>query len=319
MPYATRRRARRSYRRNTGARKTSTRTRRTYRRSYTARTPRYRKRRTMPKRRILNLTSRKKRDQMAPISNMLGGSPAPTAELRAPALFSTTADGIVPMFVWIPTARAAQDFSNSPGMVHNPTVRTAHTTYMVGLSENLLFQTSSATPWNWRRICFTYKGSDLWPDAPSLDPADHPYYREDSSGYARLWAVPSATNRAAIYSILFKGAGGGIDWTTSHPGLLNAKVDTTRVNLKYDKVRRITSGNDAGVIKRFKMWHPMRKNLRYDEDEEGDYTESVPLSTTSHLGMGDYYVIDIFISLLGSGINDQFSINSTSTLYWHER
>ena len=66
--------------------KTSTRTRRTYRRSYTARTPRYRKRRTMPKRRILNLTSRKKRDQMAPISNMLGGSPAPTAELRAPAL-----------------------------------------------------------------------------------------------------------------------------------------------------------------------------------------------------------------------------------------
>ena len=72
---------------------------------------------------------------------------------------------------------------------------------MVGLSENLLFQTSSATPWNWRRICFTYKGSDLWPDAPSLDPADHPYYREDSSGYARLWAVPSATNRAAIYSI----------------------------------------------------------------------------------------------------------------------
>ena len=67
------------------------------------------------------------------------------------------------------------------------------------------------------------------------------------------------------------------------------------------------------------MWHPMRKNLRYDEDEEGDYTESVPLSTTSHLGMGDYYVIDIFIPLLGSGINDQFSINSTSTLYWHER
>ena len=53
-------------------------------------------------------------------------------------------------------------------------------------------------------------------------------------------------------------------------------MDTTRVNLKYDKVRRITSGNDAGVIKRFKMWHPMRKNLRYDEDEEGDYTESVP-------------------------------------------
>ena len=36
-------------------------------------------------------------------------------------------------------------------------------------------------------------------------------------------------------------------------------------------------------------------------DEEGDYTESVPLSTTSHLGMGDYYVIDIFIPLLGSG------------------
>ena len=179
---------------------------------------------------------------------------------------------------------------------------------MVGLSENLLFQTSSATPWNWRRICFTYKGSDLWPDAPSLDPADHPYYREDSSGYARLWAVPSAINRAAIYSILFKGAGGGVDWTTSHPGLLNAKVDTTRVNLKYDKVRRITSGNDAGVIKRFKMWHPMRKNLRYDEDEEGDYTESVPLSTTSHLGMGDYYVIDIFIPLLGSGITISFPL-----------
>ena len=72
------------------------------------------------------------------------------------------------------------------------------------------------------------------------------------------------------------------------------------MNLKYDKSDALRRGNDAGVIKRFKMWHPMRKNLRYDEDEEGDYTESVPLSTTSHLGMGDYYVIDIFIPLLGS-------------------
>ena len=146
MPYATRRRARRSYRRNTGARKTSTRTRRTYRRSYTARTPRYRKRRTMPKRRILNLTSRKKRDQMAPISNMLGGSPAPYSRASSPSPFLDHRGRYRTDVRLDPNRKSGPRLQQQPRDGAQPHHGTAHTTYMVGLSENLLFQTKQCDP-----------------------------------------------------------------------------------------------------------------------------------------------------------------------------
>ena len=271
------------------------------------------------KKRILNLTSRKKRDTMPPRTNMVNGA-GPTIEQDTfPVLAPPAVDGTPPVFVWVPTARQAEDFSNTPGMLHNPTVRTATNCYMVGLKEVIHIETASSAAWAWRRICFTYKGPDLHPDNTSLDPADAEYWRETSNGYNRLWNVPSTANRAALFAIIFKGAQ-GIDWRdTPMSGFLTARLDTTRINVKYDKTRRVVSGNDNGVMRTHKLWHPMRANLQYDEDEQGDYTETTAVSTTGKVGMGDYYVVDFFIPTTGASTNDQLLINSTSTLYWHER
>lgn len=144
------------------------------------------------------------------------------------------------------------------------------------------------------------------------------YYRETSNGYQRFWNWPTAVQRSAIYAILFKGAEAA-DWEVSRGGIITAPLDRTRINVKYDKTRTLKSGNADGTMRSYKLWHPMRQTLVYDEDEEGDAQNTTSMSTTGKPGMGDYYVVDIFVPLLGATTLDAIKIDSTSTLYWHER
>jgi hypothetical protein len=105
------------------------------------------------------------------------------------------------------------------------------------------------------------------------------------------------------------------DWSSA----INAQTDPLRVTVKYDKTRTLRSGNDAGTFRTYKLWHRMRKNLVYDEDEVGDQVTSTALSVESKAGMGDYYIMDIFQPLLGSTNQDQLAIRSETQLYWHEK
>lgn len=221
--------------------------------------------------------------------------------------------------LFCPTARSLVQLGGSSGTVVQDAMRTSRTCYMRGLSEHLRIQTNSPAPWLWRRICFaaksnafrTYVSADT-PNTTNLS------YAELSSGYSRLainQVVNAAPNTTTVFnSIIFKGSQ-GVDWNDP----ILAPVDTARVDLKYDKTRRLTSGNQSGMFKETKLWHPMNKNLTYQDDEYGEQMTSSVFSVDDKRGMGDYYVLDLFSSLLGTSTSDILAVTYQASLYWHEK
>jgi len=96
-------------------------------------------------------------------------------------------------------------------------------------------------------------------------------------------------------------------------------VDTRRVDLKFDKVYRISSGNANGVFRERKLWHPMNKNLVYDDDESGAGENGGTFSVNDKRGMGDYFIVDIFQPGTGATATDYLQVTSATSLYWHEK
>lgn len=245
-------------------------------------------------------------------------SPTGASQTSAPGSATVVAT-VAYRSIWICTAQDLTDQAGVIGRIGETAVRTATSTYMKGLSEKIRIQSSSGLPWFWRRICFTAKGSDL----SAFSPADTPIstntrFLDTTSGIQRLFFNESLNNQPNTINnhdaIIFKGAK-GVDWTD----YMIAPIDTSRVSLKYDKTRTFQSGNTLGVLKEFKMWHPMNHNMSYADDESGDAEVTSYYSVTSKVGMGDYYVMDIIQSGLGATTSDLLNITSSSTLYWHEK
>ena len=89
-----------------------------------------------------------------------------------------------------------------------------------------------------------------------------------SAGIVRPWVNSyinnNGTTQAGQWVDLFEGAG-NVDWADVN----SAKVDTRRIDLHYDKTITINSGNSSGVFRTYRRWHPMNKNLVYDDDQDG--------------------------------------------------
>jgi len=302
-------------------------TRRTTRRRYTVKTRRSAKRTMRPtnKKRILNITSRKKRDAMLTWSNtQTTGELQPNGPVAGPAYVS--GQNPFTVFIWDATARRMTQAGGGSATIVQEAMRTSPTCYMRGLSEHLRIQTNSPAPWIWRRICFKTKDDRFIASDPG-DTASGPqryvsFYENTVVGYTRQFYQLSGnggTNRTTatynnILDVLFKGAQGidFVDFTLAH-------VDTRRVDLAYDKVTKLASGNDSGVLREFKRWHPMNKNLVYDDDEQGEIEVSSAYSVNDKRGMGNYMVMDIFAPGLGATDNDKLAISSNASLYWHEK
>lgn len=259
----------------------------------------------MTKKKVLNATSRKKRDTMLAYAQT-GGSGAGGAS--GAAQFSGATGFQV--FCWLATGRDnSYSTGNTAGTIFNDAVRTSSTCYMRGLKESIEIQTSTGVPWQWRRICFTVKGFSFTGS-----------YIETSYGYQRmLYNLNSGTSTdqatyTTLLNLLFKGSV-GIDWNSPQ----NAKIDTSRVSLKYDRTFMISSGNSSGVLRKYDLWMPMNKNLVYDDDERGEQKTASIYSVDSKAGMGDYYVVDFFFPGIGAASGDAISFNPSATLYWHEK
>lgn len=221
--------------------------------------------------------------------------------------------------LFCPTARSLVQLGGTAGSVVQDAMRTSRTCYMRGLSEHLRIQTSSAAPWLWRRICFATKGNPFRNYASADTPTTtNLNYAETSNGYVRLAInqVVNASNNTqnVMNAVLFKGSA-GVDWTDP----ILAPVDTARVDLKYDKTTRLMSGNQSGMFRETKLWHPMNKNLTYQDDEYGEQMTSSVFSVDDKRGMGDYMILDLFSSLLGGGASDILSVTYQAGLYWHEK
>lgn len=294
-------------RRYRSKRRSNVRNRRPYRRSY-----RRKRRSVMSNRRILNVSSRKKRNTMLSWSNTSGtGASRPVA----PGAAVVNTSGAI--FLWCATAQTLDGNST----VANTSSRTASSCYMRGLSEHLRIQTNSGTPWFHRRICFAFRSAaSVFTSSAATDnptQANSPYV-DTTNGIERLWLNETINNVQNTIegqqNFIFKGVI-NVDWND----LIVAPVDTTRVDLKFDKTWTIHSGNASGVVRERKLWHPMNKNLVYDDDESGDSMVARYYSVDSKLGMGDYFVMDIIQAGSNAQAGDLLSINANSSLYWHEK
>jgi len=284
-------------------------TARAYRRRYTAKKRTYRKKPAMSNKRILNISSRKKRDTMLNWTNMTAASQSgSTTYTTAPAVI-TGGTALVPLTAWSPTARDLNRNSGAGGVVDVAT-RTSSTCFMRGIKESIEVQVVNGVPWQWRRIVFSCKG--LYRDV-GITPS-FAMVQETSNGMVRPFNQPTGQDRLNLEAIVFRGTV-NIDWLDQ----IIAPIDTTRVTLMYDKTRTISSGNQDGVIRKYNFWHGFNKNLVYDDDEKGDSMSTTNWSVTSKPGMGDVFIIDMFRSRSGATSSDQIAVSSTATLYWHEK
>ncbi|QNJ57207.1 capsid protein [Porcine associated gemykibivirus 1] len=285
-------------------------TRKPYRRSSRRSYPKRKypsRRRTMSRKKVLNMTSRKKRDQMMTSSNCNAiGAESPLIGNYALAAPVLVGDSPVYTFPWIATARPRYNGVTADN------VRTAATCYMRGLKERIRIQTNSSLTWQWRRICFTFKGDTLITASPVRSFYDTQNYA--NVGPVRNFNLISSGGRTRVDNHIFHGT-----FNRDYRTYMDAKLDTGRINVKYDKTRTIASGNERGVWRTYSLWHPMNANLVYDDDESGDGEVSSQLSTESKAGMGDYYIIDFIEPGLVGASTDRLIIDAVSTLYWHEK
>lgn len=309
---------RRSYGLRSGRTRRYARTTRRVRRRQPARKRVYRRRPAMTRRRILNVTSRKKQDNMLSVykPDPFTGTGATGGAIQ----FSATPSARWNALAFVATARG---FTTSSGAgesnVNDDATRTATRCYARGIKEQLVYETTSGRHWLHRRICFTFYGTEI------LNPDDTrdlhgAYWLETSNGYVRAMTnvfSPTAdtTLWGQIADVVFKGQPSQ-DWSD----LITAKVDNRRVKLMYDHTYSIQSGNEEGVIKRRSLWHPMNKTIVYNDDEAGGSKINTELSANNRQSMGDYYILDIFdCGTQPASDDDTLSFAAHATYYWHER
>lgn len=256
----------------------------------------------MTRRRILNISSRKKRDTMqAVVIPDSGGSSSVTL---GPGIVRATVGGT---FLWCCTAR---DMASTGDTFTGTMQRETPTCYMVGLKENMDIITTSGHFWTWRRIIFRLKFSGL----QSVD-GENTTAVESSAGWGRLMRnIRNRDIEKAVNGRLFRGTEGA-DWTSS----LTAPVDTNNCTLMYDKVRTIRSGNEQAHRHEYKQWIPMNKNLVYANDENGNTEIAAAFSSLGNAGMGDVYIIDYFDCATPTSADIQLRLSPNATLYWHEK
>lgn len=257
---------------------------------------------------------------MQSYTNMVSATAAPTSTFLLQAAIvggNTSTDVTVnhpKVMLWQPTAL---DLTNSAGYVQSRAVesaRTSTTPFMVGLREVVEIQSGNGLPWQWRRICFTFKGT--LPGSTST--ATFKPYQETSSGMVRVVnTVSGDRNSGATYDLfrcIFAGQNAS-DWNDP----MVAKLDQTRISVKYDKIRNLATGNEQGFIRKYRHFHAMGQTLAYDDDENGENMDTSYMSVDSKVGMGDYYVLDLVRSRFGAGTTDALVFNPSATLYWHEK
>lgn len=254
------------------------------------------------RRRILNITSIKKHDNMLPAIRTAEGG-----YLQNPL---TTTTGFTSLYM--PTARELGHTSEGES------TRQRQTTFSVGYKERVQIDVQGGGVWKWRRVIFTYKGSSLYDGDPTWS---QPFWDKstdpDGVDMVRLIAQPTLDQHARWRNIIWDGEE-GVDWNSE----FTAKVDTSRITPRYDRTITLNPGNESGLSRTFRLWHPTRKNIVYDDDEAGgapnaggSYT-----SVTGKPGMGDLYVYDIVYNAVAAAAGNQALVfNPEGTYYWHER
>jgi hypothetical protein len=274
----------------------------------------------MSRKSILNVTSRKKRNTMLTLANTSTTNGASVTIGPGPLLVNGRDSALV---LFMPTAMDLTDGTGVPGTISEEATRTSTNCFMRGFKEKIRIQTSTGLPWFWRRIVFASKRPSLLnafqnADTPVQTNSGNPTYVDTSNGMQRLYfnqSVNIADNTIAAWNgLIFRGQRDR-DWTD----ILTARTDGARIDVRSDVTATIKSGNQAGTVREFNRYYPLNKSIVYDDDESGDREVSVYTSVQDKRGLGDVYIYDIFVPGTGGTVLDLLQLQSTSTLYWHEK
>lgn len=273
---------------------------------------RQRRRPTLSRRRVLNITSRKKHD------NMLTWIPSdptnPAGSGAAGNLTLSSSSEIVTYNLFCPSARQLDADGTTDD---EPQARSAQNTYARGYRETSTIRTNGPAPLRFRRIVFSIKGlpARLLQATGNLLTAD--FYRLYTSfGYVRQTTSLGDTFAGQINNILFNGVTGQ-DWFSP----FNAKVDTSRARIHSDRTYNVNAGSSGGTCRVLKHWYGLNKSLVYNDDEAGITVDTSEFSTQAKPGMGDVFVYDIYqmVPTAGSDPTTTVAVNHEGTYYWHER
>lgn len=315
-----------AYRKRYGSYKAKKRTKRSGRRyRSTVKTRLYRKYKArITKKRVLNMTSRKKRDTMLTRRNTDDAGAASALNTGAVRVLGGGTSNEIPCgyFLYCPSARQLSTAGNNSFPISAEAGRTATTIYGRGYKERIRITSSSGQPWLWRRIVFMLKfalvssGADTSPNQPPVL-----YAQTAGLGMTRVAQNIFINNTPkyaqAINDLVFKGAA-GIDWID----VMDAPIDTRRIDLVSDRTTRMVSGNNLGFNKEYTRWHSINKNIVYDDDELGDVMTGSFYSVRDKRGAGNMYVMDLFSPGQAGGASsntDYLVIDFNGTFYWHEK
>lgn len=274
----------------------------------------------MSKKRILNVTSRKKKNTMMQYSNTSTTNGSSVTIGPGPMLVNGSSQY---WGVFTPTAMDLTSGADVQNSIVDSSLRTSQTCFIRGFAENMRIETSSGLPWYWRRIVFNAKSSPWTTFSPNDTPtqtntAQPGSIESSTNGWERLYFNQYVNNASDTISRmqrdLFRGEQNR-DWSD----ILTAPIDTARVDLKSDRLRVIKSGNQVGTNRSFKTFYPCNKNLVYNDDESGVVESTSALSVQDKRGMGNLHIVDIFLPGTGGVTGDQLKLTGTSTLYWHEK
>lgn len=254
------------------------------------------------RKRVLNITSVKKRD------TMLSGAHATDGTWSPANIIIEGGTGDVRTTFWAASARV-NPFSQYASKVN----RGRQTVFMRGLREDTQIEVSTAEPWEWRRIVFSLKG--LGHHTATADfiafNTDQGYMR----GNRRLTGYQAGDDYyTEVKTILFRGRQ-GYDWISE----MNAPINTLKATVHSDTTKIVKSGNESGHLHKYKSWIPFNKNFVYDDGEEGMDMSSSPWAADGKAGMGDIFVIDFYKTLGTTTEDDVLKIQQVATLYWGER
>lgn len=267
----------------------------------------------MSRRRLLNITSTKKQDNMLHFYHTDPNNPGTPVQGAG-----TVIGSVGGTFLWNATFRDRSQVIPALGQADRVamTMRESDTCFIRGVKERLRLTTNTGQPWAWRRIVFTNKGFYDALIAVGVTPNQLNTVRleQNNSGWSRVTTnIRNTTIENLTNNFLFKGQI-NIDWSDVH----TAAVDTSRVTLLYDKRRVLRSGNASGILKEVKQWLPVNKNIVYDNDENGNTESNSGFSVTGKAGMGDLWIMDFFDCIEPSSTNE-LRFGTHATLYWHEK
>lgn len=246
----------------------------------------YSRRSRMTKRKVLEIASTKKRTLMPlRVGNDL--------EIT----YATLTPGLT-VALWCPTAMV----SSGSFVTHSHT-RSASSVFQVGVAENMVFDIDKGYQWRHRRVVFETKGLRL----------ESAYGNGTGVDRYRKYNPLSETESRSLFDTIFEGS---LD--NDSTGFFDNKLDTSRIKVHYDKSRNLTPSNANGHIHKVKFYHPLKKNMTYDDDEDGDVKDSNKWSSLSREGLGDIYIVDIFQDVWASE-DAHLYWKSQACHYWHEK